>query len=376
MRKANDLRIFWPHFRAFPGRGLGALYGAALALILAIAAAVVPALTKEGSSPAQSNPELQTYFRQYVGLTQDQIAAIQSGQPFAKNLPSRAPAEVFLWGAVYIHAAPESYLKFAHDFDRLRKLPNYLALGVFSNPPQLPDLNGFEFTSDEVQALKNCKPGDCQIQLPGSAIQDFQQSIDWSAPDVDDQVNELVHKRALERLLAYQRDGNQALGVYNDKHDPTEVADQFAYMLSYDKALPVYLPDFYHYLLDYPRAKPANVEDTFYWARVKFGLKPTLRVVQMVTLRGKPGDPLAYAIAEKQLYSSHYFETALDMSFCVRGHNDSKQPGFYLIMAMGSEQTGLTGIKGSIVRHVAVGRSVSNLRDALASIKATLESSP
>lgn len=30
---------------------------------------------------------------------------------------------------------PESYLKFAQDFDRLRKLPNYLALGVFSNPP-------------------------------------------------------------------------------------------------------------------------------------------------------------------------------------------------------------------------------------------------
>ncbi len=339
-----------------------------LALILLTAAALT------GSS--QSNPDLVTYFHQYVGLSADQIAAIRSGQPFAKNLPSRTPAEVFLWGAVYIHAAPESYLKFAHDFDRLRKLPNYLALGVFSDLPRPSDLNGFAFTSDEVQALKNCKPGDCQIQLPGSAIQQFQQSIDWSVPDVDDQVNQLVHKRALERLLAYQRQGNDALGVYNDKHDPTEVADQFAYMLSYDKALPVYLPDFYHYLLAYPQARPANVEDTFYWARVKFGLKPTLRVVQMVTLRGKPGDQLAYAVAEKQLYSSHYFETALDMSFCVRGDDDPKQPGFYLIMAMGSEQTGLTGIKGSVVRHVAVGRSVSNLQNALASIKATLEASP
>ena len=82
-------------------------------------------------------------------------------------------------------------------------------------------------------------------------------------------------------------------------------------MLSYSKALPEHLPDFYHYLLAYPNAKPANVEDTFYWARVKFGLKPTLRVVQVVTMRGSPGDHVAYAIAEKQLYSSHYFETAL-----------------------------------------------------------------
>ena len=163
------------------------------------------------------------------------------------------------------------------------------------------------------------------------------------------------------------------MGAYNDKPDPAEVPKQFAYMLSYGKALPVYLPAFYRYLLDYPKSKPANVEHSFYWARVKFGLKPTLRVVDMVTLRGNPADQVAYAIAEKQLYSSHYFQTALDLSFCVRGTDDSKQPGFYLIMVMGSEQAGLTGVKGSVVRKAAVSRSVSNLKDGLTTIKNTLE---
>ena len=144
-------------------------------------------------------------------------------------------------------------------------------------------------------------------------------------------------------------------------------------MLSYSKAMPENLPAFYQYLLNYPKAKPANVEDTFYWARVKFGLKPTLRIVQMVTLTGNPNDAVAYAIAQKQLYASHYFETALDLSFCIRGDDDSKEPGFYLIMAMGSEQAGLTGVKGSIVRKTAVGRSVSNLQNALMNIKTALE---
>jgi hypothetical protein len=106
---------------------------------------------------------------------------------------------------------------------------------------------------------------------------------------------------------------------------------------------------------------------------VSFGLKPTLRVVQMVSMRGKPGDDIAYAIAEKQLYSSHYFETALDLSFCVRSSNDPAHPGFYLIVAMGSEQAGLTGVKGTIMRHFAVGRSISNLEDQLTVIKNTLE---
>jgi hypothetical protein len=334
-------------------------------LILTLAAAL--------SGSAQSNPDLQTFFQQDLGLSQDQIAAIRSGQPVAKTMPSRTPAEVFLVGAVYIHAVPESYLQFARDFERLRKLPNYLALGVFSNPPDLSNLRDFSFDNDEIQALKSCKPGDCLVQMPASSIEELHRSIDWSAPDVDEQVNRMLQKTVLERLLAYQRDGNEVLGVYNDKHNPTEVPQQFAYMLSYSKALPENLPAFYEYLLTYPNAKPANVEDTFYWARVKFGLKPTLRVVQMVTLRGNPGDQVAYVIAEKQLYSSHYFETALDLSFCVRANDDTKQTGFYLIMAMGSEQAGLTGIKGSIVRKAAVGRSVSNLRNALATIRNTME---
>jgi len=321
----------------------------------------------------QSSPDLQTYLRQNIGLSQDQIATIRSGQPVAKALPSRTPAEVFLFGAVYIHAAPETYLQFAHNLERLRKLPNYLALGVFAHPPELSHLKGFSFDRDDIQALKRCRPGDCLIQMPASSIEEVHRSVNWSADDVDEQLNELLQRTALQRLLAYQRDGNDALGVYNDKHDPTEVSRQFAYMLSYDKALPEYLPDFYHYLLAYPKERPANVEDTFYWARVKFGLKPTLRVVQVVTMHGKPADHVAYVVAEKQLYASHYFETALDLSYCIRDVDDPKQSGFYLITTMGSEQAGLTGVKGSIVRKAAMGRSVSSLQDALTNIRSTLE---
>jgi hypothetical protein len=346
------------------------------AIIRLIPTLALVALIAEGPllTFSQSNPALQAFFRENIGLSQDQIATIRGGRPVAKNLPSRTPAEVFLFGAVYIHAAPENYLKLAHDFDRLRKLPGYLAVGVFSNPPQPSDLEGFSFESDDIQDLKSCKPGDCKIQMPESSIEELHRSIHWSAPDVNEQVNQLLQRTVLQHLLTYQREGNQVLGVYNDKHDPTEVPQQFAYMLSYSKALPERLPDFYRYLLAYPNAKPANVEDTFYWAKVKFGLKPTLRVVQVVTMRGNPPtEQVAYAIAEKQLYASHYFETALDLSFCVRDSEDRTKPGFYLITAMGSEQSGLTGPKGSIVRKTAVGRSVSNLENVLTTIKNTLE---
>ena len=245
------------------GRGVAIIRNLMLPLTLWVLIAAAPPI-----SFSQSNPDLQTFFRQNIGLNEDQVAMIRNGQPVTKTLPSRKPAEIFLFGAVYIHAAPEAYVRFARDFDRLSKLPGYLALGVFSNPPQPSDLKNFAFENDDIQDLKNCKLRDCQIQLPASSIEEFQRYINWSAPNVNEQVNQLLQKTALQRLLTYQREGNQALGVYNDKRDPTEVPQLFAYMLSYSKALPERLPDFYHYLLAYPKDKPANVDDTFYWARV------------------------------------------------------------------------------------------------------------
>jgi hypothetical protein len=74
-------------------------------------------------------------------------------------------------------------------------------------------------------------------------------------------------------------------------------------------------------------------------------------------------------IAIKQLYASHYFQTALDLYFCVPGNSE----GFYLVTVKGSEQAGLTGVKGSTVRKVATDKTRSSLEKSLEAIKAQLE---
>ena len=76
-------------------------------------------------------------------------------------------------------------------------------------------------------------------------------------------------------------------------------------------------------------------------------------------------------MAEKQLYASHYFQTALDLTVCVK---NAQRRGFYLITLKGSKQAGLTGLKGSIVRKVAVNKTRSSMERALVTIKQKLES--
>jgi hypothetical protein len=338
----------------------------ALCLMVSLGA-VVP------SAYAESNPRLQTFFEQNVGLGQDQIDDIRRGIPVVKTFPPRTPTEVFLFGAVYIHATPESYLRYVLDFERMRRIPNYLELGVFGNPPKLSDLSGLSLDSEDIRELQKCRPGDCVIQLPGATMEELQRSIDWSVLDVDQQVDQFLQHKALNLLRTYQKDGNRALGIYEDKSGPAPLAQEFAYMLSYSRALPAELPDFYSYLLTYPDAKSPNIDDQFYWAKVKFGLRPTLRMVHLVTMRGNVEDDVAYALAEKQLYASHYFDTALDLTFCVRDRAASNHPGFYLIMAMGTEQLSLVGLKGEFIREVAVKRSAANLQAALTNIRNALE---
>ena len=58
--------------------------------------------------------------------------------------------------------------------------------------------------------------------MPSAYIEEIRQSTDWSAPDVVERINQVLGETALGRLSAYQREGNQTLGVYNDKQNPVK----------------------------------------------------------------------------------------------------------------------------------------------------------
>jgi hypothetical protein len=342
------------------------ILNAGIVLFLSLGSCAGPPAVAQEAEPYR-------FYREYVGLKDDQIREIRQGKAIAKVIESRTADEIFVFGTVYVEGNPESYLKMASDVDTLRKLPSYLAIKKFSEPPQASDLEGFTLEKDDIKDLKNCKPGHCDVQLPSESMEEFQKGVNWSAPDAADQANRLGQKMVLEALAHYREGGNAALGTYRDKNHPANIEETFKSLLSRSKALPVYLPDLNRFLLEYTQGKSDKIESQFYWEKVNFGLKPTLRIVQAILYRGQgPNEPV-YAVAVKQLYSSHYFETALDLTVCVRATDNPKQNGFYLITLKGSQQAGLTGFKGGIVRKVAVDKTRSSLEKVLASTKQKLE---
>jgi hypothetical protein len=308
-----------------------------------------------------------------LGLTTQQIASIDQGRPVAKVLQWGGPSEVYVFGGVYINGSPATYLKAARDIKRLAGTEGYLGIGEFSATPTAADLSVLTLDPDDIKALKNCKEADCDLQLPTASIQAFRDQVDWSQPDPSSQVNALARGMVIELLKAYRSGGNTALGTYRDKEKPARVAQQFETMVGRASMLPDVLPDLRRYLLQYPEADLPGADSFFFWEKVKFGLKPTIRVNHGIVYKtkGQSGDISTVAI--KQLYASHYFHTALDLSVCVA--DTAKPRGFYLLTIKGSEQEGLTGPKGSMLRKVVVDKTRSSLESALATIKRTLEQS-
>ena len=214
------------------------------------------------------------------------------------------------------------------------------------------------------------------MQLPTASIQAFHDAVDWSRADAGEQVNALARQMVLQSVAAYRRGGNGALGedrrqrasdacrraVRGDDR-PRRGAARCAARAS---SLPA----------RYPSAPLQGADSFFYWEKVDFGMKPTIRVNHAVIYRGRAQNRDYAAVAIKQLYSSHYFHTALDTSVCLDDGAAQGPHGFYLLTVKGSQQDGLTGMKGSMVRRVVVDKTRSSLERALAALKRTLEQTP
>jgi hypothetical protein len=306
-----------------------------------------------------------------LGLSSQQRADLEAGRPVAKVLSWGESSEIYVFGAVRMQASSTDYLRAARNVARLSGTPGYLGVGEIAPSATTADLAGLTIDPDDIKALKSCREGDCDVQLPSASIQAFRDAVDWSKPDVANQVNALARRRILGLIQEYRKGGNKALGVYRDKDDPALVAQQFEKMVGRAAELPNVLPELRQYLLNYPNADLPEGDSFFYWENVDFGMKPTLRVNHGVIYRA--ADRGISVVAIKQLYASHYFHTALDVSVCVEDASKPSATGFYLLTLKGSEQDGLTGLKGSIVRKVVVDKTRSGLEKALGALKASLE---
>lgn len=329
-------------------------------------------LVTRASDATQAGSLASAYLVGRMGFTERDIRTIDSGRPVARTVDGRAAEDIGVVGAIRIQAPPTTLLARLRDIVAFEKSPSVLQIGVFGATPSLSDLKGLTLDADDMSALSSCTPGACDLQLPDWLIKRFRAEVSWRAPNAAETATAIMRQYLVELATAYRSSGNEGLGRYDDDRPAVHVSEEFR-LLGFAHDLPAPLPALASYLTDYPRAPLRGAEEYFYWSKVDFGLKTTIRVNHL-TIYPVPDrrDGLRYVAATKQLYASHYFSTALELRFLV---SDPARPdgGFVLLLVTKSRIRGLSGLVGGTIRLVVKSRAASSMERHLTHTKALVE---
>ena len=342
-----------------------------LTIPIAIALAALPQHVAN-QSPAGT---LRAYLASAATLSDADVATLDRGRPVNKVLAAKNAAEIYLLGVIHVSSTPAAYIQRVTDPSQLMSLPGYRGVGVIGESSTAAELGGFTLEPDDVEDLRACRVTDCAVQLPAGQMPAARAAARHTIPATAAHLlNTQFREMALDLVRQYRARGNAALPVYHDESRPASVDDHFRALMLRVEGLSLLPPAIVRVMLDYPQAEmPPAAQSLFYWERVVFGLKPTLRVTHALAYGPAAASGLACAVAIKQIYASHYLRAALDFSACVPAPERDGRPGFYLVALKASQQEGVTGFTGSLVRRIVVSRARTALDGSLTRIKNALE---
>jgi hypothetical protein len=335
--------------------------GAQYRVLLILLAMLVMGIT--GSAQRTALPvKLENYVNSAGKLSAEERQQLVVGQPVTKLLEADESKEVAVLGAVWIDAPMRRYVEAVTDIEHFENGGGFKVTKRISGRPRLEDFNALRLPDEDLDDLRTCMVGDCEIKLGEQALRRFRSEIDWRASTAGDAANALMRQLALDYVTGYLAGGNDQLAVYRHSSRPTFVAQELRTMVDGMPELTTQMPDMRRYLLEYPKVTLPDATSFLYWQETEFGLKPTIRISHL-TIREGPEDTV---VASKMLYASHYFWTGLEIRALVP--DPVRGTGFWFVTVSRCRSDGLSGFTGMFVRR----RVRSEVQDgALAGLRMT-----
>jgi hypothetical protein len=228
-----------------------------------------------------------------------------------------------------------------------------LRVGRFGNLPSLQDVARLRLEPGDVEALRTCRPTDCDVQV-GVGLAELQAAIDWRAPDHGERVNAFVRQRLVDYVKAYRERGDAALVTYADGSQPVSLAREWSSLLAQAPYLHEYAPQLRRYLEEYPRASLPGGSDFIQWSKVDQGLKPVVALTHVV-LYQDPAKTDRISVALKQIYASHFFEGAFSLATVVDAAPIDGRAVSYVVFVNRTRTDVLRGALGGMKRKLSGG---------------------
>jgi len=309
--------------------------------------------------------EFQKLLRDKAAFEETDFAALQLNQPVVRLAPTSDKQEIAVTGLVNIQASAEEFLRSYRDSMMRKNNTAILEIGSFGLQPSLRDLETLTLEARDIDDLKDCVVGDCQIKLSAPMIERFRKEIDWDAPDYQLNVTNLFKQMLLDYVKDYRAHGDAVLIEYSHNQDQVSLASE---QRAIDSA-PSYINEF----LNNSKAGLQLIDDTLVWSKIKFGLKPVITVNHILIYRRDSDTGPQVVVASKQIYANHYFNASLALTAFVNVPGATN--GAYLVYENRSRADGLDGPFGKLKREVVQKKAVEGLRGILQNSKTRLDGS-
>ena len=337
------------------------------ALLAVLAALVCGTWSMRAQIPERPRALLQ----QRLGLTRADMTALERGQAVARNLRAEDRREIAAGGAVRVEVPVEFFLQRFVDIVSFKQSPIVRQIGKFRETPRLADLDALTFEPADLDDLKACRVGDCEIQLSADQIRRLQTSVDWSGGDARDRANRVLRELLFEYVERYRISRGQALLEYANEKAPLMVSGELRSLVAHSNQILTGLPGFTEWLLS-SASPPQGADEFIYWSKEQFGLKPVVSITHVFIYLPRRADTPDVVIASKQIYASRYLAGSLAITLGVAASPPSSS-SFYMAYTNRTRPRAFPPVIGGLVRRIAQGQTREGLEEQLTLAKRRLE---
>lgn len=311
---------------------------------------------------------LHPFLQQHTRLSADDHAALARGGVASTMAEASCPYEIAAFGSVRVGASPAAVAEAALDVERFARSEGVTALGRFSTPPRLSDLDGLTFDAADLEALRDCRVGRCSVKVTAQMLDRLQREVAWQAPDWRAQATVVLRQQLLEHVTRYLATGPAGLAEFVDKPQPVSAASETSQMLRDSPYLQATAPALLEHL---DREQPlADVRHVVYWTVERFGYKPTVTATHLAVYAPDAGR--AFVVAT-QIFATHYVEAAVSLTVAAAEPSGPASPATLVMFLQRSRVDALRHGFPWLARRGASSRIRRRLEADLAQRKALVE---
>jgi hypothetical protein len=252
----------------------------------------------------------------------DEMRRLDEREAIVRVLPG-VDGELAVLAAAKTTADAEALAGWIRRIAELKRSEFVPAIARISDPPVLEDFRRLALDDDDLDAIRVCRPGDCDVKLTAEEIASLRRA-DERAADPDAALQEAFRQLVLARVRTYLAEGHAGLGPYADREHPPALDDAFAALLERSPFMRDRVPGLARFLSSYPRHPDDRIESFLYWSKERMGGRPTISVTHVAMLKPASAGPAEIVVAGKQVFATHYTNASLSVTTILRGASGTR----------------------------------------------------